>query len=104
MSLRIKKGDKVIVTSGKSKGKKGRVLKFFPDKNKLVVEGANLVKKHKKKKSESEQGGFEEIPLPLHLSSVQLFCTSCNKGVKTKIKIAKDKTKTRVCKKCQKEI
>ncbi|MCF7916405.1 MAG: 50S ribosomal protein L24 [Candidatus Omnitrophica bacterium] len=104
MSLRIKKGDKVIVSSGKSKGKTGKVLKVFSEKNRVIVEGANLVKKHKKRKSESEQGGFEEVPLPVHLSTVQLFCSSCNKGVKTKIKVSKDKSKTRVCKKCQKAI
>ncbi len=104
MSLKIKKGDKVIISSGKSKGKAGKVLKVFAAKNRVVVEGANLVKKHKKRKSEAEQGGFDEIPLPVHLSTVQLFCSSCNRGVKTKIKIAKDKSKARVCKKCQKII
>jgi large subunit ribosomal protein L24 len=104
MSLKIKKGDKVIVNSGKSKGKKGKVLTVFSAKQRAVVEGVNLVKRHKRRKSESEQGGFEEIPLPLHMSTIQLFCPNCNKGVKAKIEIAKDKTKTRVCKKCQKVI
>lgn len=104
MSLGIKKGDKVIVSSGKSKGRTGRVLTVFPNKKMAVVEGANLVKKHKRRKSESEQGGFQEVPLPLHLSSMQLFCSNCNKGVKIKTKISKDKSKIRICKKCQKAI
>ncbi len=104
MSLRIKKGDKVVVGSGKSKGKVGKVLRVFPDKNRAIVEGANLVKKHIRKKSEAEQGGFQEVSLPLSLSSLQLFCSSCNKGRKVKITISKDKSKTRICKKCQKAI
>ncbi len=104
MSLRIKRGDKAVVISGKSRGKTGRVLRIFPSKNKAIVEGVNLVKKHIRKKSEAESGGFEEISLPLNLSSLQLFCPSCNKGRKFRVEIAKDKSKIRVCKKCRKAV
>lgn len=104
MSLKIKKGDKVIVLSGKSRGKVGAILRVFSEKNKAIVEGANLVKKHIRKKSEADQGGFQEIPLPIDLSALQLFCSSCNRGVKVKVEISKDKSKSRICKRCQRAV
>lgn len=104
MSLKIRKNDKVVVISGKNKGKSGRVLRIFPAKNRAIVEGVNLVKKHMRKKSEAEAGGFQEISLPLSLASLQLFCSSCNGPRKFKTEVAKDKTKIRICKKCRKAI
>ncbi|MCK4917763.1 MAG: 50S ribosomal protein L24 [Candidatus Omnitrophica bacterium] len=104
MSLRIKKGDKISVIAGKDKGKTGKVLKFDRTKEKLIAEGINIAKKHARRKSESEQGGIKEIPALIHVSNVMLFCTSCNKGVRFGIKVSDDKTKARICKKCQKVI
>jgi len=104
MSLKIKKGDKVIVIAGKDKGKSGKVVKSFPKNLRVVVEGVNLVKKHLRRRSESEPGGIREVPRPLSISNVAILCSNCNKGVRTGIKIAKDKSKTRICKKCQKPI
>lgn len=104
MSLRIKKGDKVVVISGKSRKKSGKVLRIFPEKNRAIVDGVNIVKKHIRKKTEAEAGGFQEVPLPLSISALQLFCSNCNKPARVKIEISKDKSKTRVCKKCHKAI
>lgn len=104
MSLRIKKGDKVIVIAGRDKGKTGKVVKAIPEELQVVVEGANLVKKHMRRRSENDPGGIKAIPAPLDISNVALFCSSCNKGVRFGVKIAKDKNKIRVCKKCQKPI
>jgi len=104
MSLGIKKGDKVIILSGKDSGKSGKVLEIFKDKSRVIVDGLNLSKKHMRKRSEAEVGGIKEIPMPLHLSKVSLFCSSCNKPVRFGIKILKDKNKIRICKKCQQEI
>ena len=104
MSLGIKKGDKVIILSGKDSGKAGRVLEILKDKSKLIVEGLNLSKKHMKKRSEADVGGIKELPMPLHISKVALFCSSCSKPVRFGIKTLKDKNKIRICKKCQQEI
>jgi len=104
MSLRIKKGDKVVVLSGKNKGKSGKILKVLLPKSGVVVEGVNLVKKHIKRRSESEQGGVKEMPAAIKISNVALFCASCNKGARFGVKQAKDKSKTRICKRCQKPI
>ena len=72
MSLRIKKSDKVIVLAGKEKGKSGKVLKVLTSKQREIVEGVNLVKKHIKRKSEAEAGGVKEIPASLNISNVAL--------------------------------
>ena len=69
--LHIKKGDKVIVLAGAYKGNTGNVLEVFPDKNRAVVEGVNIVKKHTKP-SNDNPGGINEIPAPLHLSNLAL--------------------------------
>ncbi len=104
MSLRIKKNDKVVIISGKSRGKQGRVLRVSPSKGTAIVEGVNMVKKHIRKKSEAEAGGFQEVALPLKLSVMQLFCPKCNKGVRTGVELLKDKGKKRICKKCRKAV
>ncbi len=104
MSLRIKKGDKVEVIAGKNKGKAGKVLKVLSEKRRVVVEGVNLVKKHIRKRSESEPGGIKEIPASLNISNIALFCASCNRGVRFGVKVSSDKSKARICKKCQKPI
>ena len=104
MSLRIKKGDKVEIIAGRDKGKTGKVLGVLLDKRRIVVEGANLVKKHMRRRSESEPGGIKEIPASLSISSVALFCANCSRGVRFGIKISGDKSKARICKKCQKPI
>ncbi len=104
MSLRIKKGDKVEIISGKDKGKTGKVLKVLADNARVVVDGTNLVKKHIRRRSESEPGGIKEIPAALSISSVALFCSNCNRGTRFGVKISKDKSKVRICKRCQKAI
>ncbi len=70
--LHIKKGDKVIVLSGASKGKTGNVLEVFPNKNRAIVDGVNIVKKHTKP-SNDNPGGINEIPAPLHISNLSLI-------------------------------
>jgi len=104
MSLRIKRGDKVVVLAGKDKGKTGKVLRVFPQKMRAIVEGVNLVKKHLRRRSENEPGGIKEIPAPIHLSNLALFCPHCNRGVRFEVKILEDKTKIRICKRCKKQI
>ncbi len=104
MSLRIKKGDLVVVIAGKDKGKKGKVLKVLPKKNRAIVEGVNLVKKHIRRRSEEEKGGIIEIPAPIHISNLMLYCKNCNRGVRFKTQILEDNTKVRVCKKCHSQL
>ena len=100
MALRLKKNDKVVVLTGKDKGKTGKILRFSAGRERVVVEGVNIVKKHMRKRSENSPSGILEIPAPLHISNVALFCPNCRKGVRVGIKVLEGRTKIRVCKKC----
>jgi len=101
MSLRIKRGDLVIVRKGKDRGKTGKVLTVIKPKNRAVVEGLNLTKKHMRRRGEQQPSGIIETPASMHISNLSLWCNSCKKGVRFSIKILDDKSKIRVCKKCQ---
>lgn len=103
MSLHIKKGDKVVVLSGKDKGKTGKVLEIIPSDRRAVVEGVGLVKKHLRKRSENEPGGIKDIPSSLHISNLALFCGNCNRGVRFSVRFA-GQDKLRICKRCQQPI
>jgi len=102
--LRIRKGDRIQVCAGKDKGKTGKILKVLCSKNRVIVEGINLVKKHMRRRSEAEPGGIKEIPSSIHISNLTLFCPHCNRGTRFGIKILEDKTKLRICKRCNKPI
>ena len=97
--MKIKKGDTVLVISGKWRGKTGKVLRAFPRELKVLVEGVNIVKKHQKPKRAEEKGQIVEIPKPIPVSKVKLICPSCKKATRVGYKIEGDE-KFRVCKKC----
>lgn len=101
--MKIIKDDTVLIISGKDKGKKGKVLDVFPKENKVMVEGANLKKKHQKPKKSGEKGQIISLPGPLSISSVKLICPKCGKATRVGFKV-KGKNKVRVCKKCKQEI
>lgn len=102
--MNIKKNDTVKVIAGNYKGKIGKVLKVFPEKERVLVEGVNIVKKHVRKSSRYPQGGIIEMEAPIHVSNVMLICPKC--GEATRVGHAKlvsadgKKGKMRVCKKC----
>ena len=101
--MKIKKGDTVLIISGKDKGRKGKVLKVFPEELKILVEGINLKKKHVRPKREGEKGQIVQIPAPVQISNLKVICPKCGKATRVGYKII-DKKKYRICKKCQKEI
>jgi len=101
--MKIKKGDTILVISGKDKGKKAKVLEAFPREKKILAEGINLVKKHRRAKSEKEKGQVIEIPKKINVSNVKFLCPKCSKAVRIGYKIV-EKKKYRVCKKCKQEI
>jgi large subunit ribosomal protein L24 len=101
--MKIKKGDTVLVISGKWRGKTGKVLRAFPKELKVLVEGVNIVKKHQKPRRAGEKGQIVEIPKPIPISKVKLICPSCKKATRVGYKIEGDK-KFRVCKKCGQKI
>ena len=98
----IRKNDNVIVTTGKDRGKRGRVLRVVPDKNRLVVEGVNMMKRHTKPNPQRQvKGGVVEREASLHASNVQLVCPECGKPTRLGRKILGDGRKVRVCRKCE---
>lgn len=101
MGLRVKKGDTVIVLSGKDKGKTGRVLSVIPKEERVIVEKINMIKKHMKPNKQHPQGGIIEKEGPIHISKVMLICPKCNKPTRIGNKILEDGKKVRVCKKCK---
>lgn len=99
----IKKNDTVKMLVGKDRGKTGKVLRVLPRKDKLVVEGLNIVKKHSRPKREGEKGQRVETFREVWISNVILVCPKCSKETRRGHKISQGK-KYRVCKKCQAEI
>nr|WP_253308010.1 50S ribosomal protein L24 [Rickettsia endosymbiont of Ceutorhynchus assimilis] len=98
IKLKVKKGDEVVVITGKYKGKKGKILKVFPEDNKIIVSGVNLVKKHTKPSQVSE-GGIITKELPIHISNVAHIDPKSGESTKIGFKILADGSKVRVAKK-----
>ena len=101
--MKIKKDDKVVVLSGKDKGKQGKVLIADPKGAKVVVEGVNVATKHQKPRKQGEEGGIIKKEAPLYACKVMRVCPKCDKATRPASKIV-DGKKVRVCKKCGAEI
>jgi large subunit ribosomal protein L24 len=101
--MKIKKGDQVKIISGKDRGKSGKVLRCLPEENKVVVDGINIVKRHKKSNRRGQKGERIMLPIAINVSNAQLVCPQCGKTSRLGWKII-DKGKIRFCKKCGKEI
>ena len=101
--MNIKKDDKVIVLSGKDKGKQGKVMSADPKAMKVIVEGVNVATKHQKAQKQGQEGGIIKVETPIYACKVQLVCPKCGKATRVAHKVTGDK-KVRVCKKCGAEI
>lgn len=99
--MRLKKGDNVLVITGKDKGRKGKIMRAYPANSNILIEGLNLKKKHRRPRKEGEKGQVVEMPAPIHISNVKLICSKCSKPTRTGYLIEGGK-KTRICKKCEK--
>lgn len=100
--MNIKKGDTVVVITGKDKGKSGKVLEVFPKQNRVLVENINIVSKHTKPRTAQEKGGIIKKPAPINVSNVMILC-DCGKATRVAYKLI-DGKKVRVCKKCGKSL
>jgi len=107
--MNIKKGDTVLIITGKDKGKEGTVSRALPQTSKVIVEGRNVVKKHVRPQGQTRQGGIIEKAMPLHVSNVMVKCTECHEPTR----VAHDRRPmgadqklrpVRICKKCGKVI
>ena len=98
--LKIKKGDRVRVLTGKDRGKEGEVMRVLPSTGKVIVDGVNVAKKHQRATKATMQGGIIDKDMPIPVANVALLCPACGKPTRVGYKIDKDGTKVRVCKKC----
>jgi len=96
--MKLKKGDKVIVITGKDKGAKGEILRTMPQEGRVVVQGVNVAKKHRKPTQMNPQGGIESIELPIHVSNVALVDPKEDRPTRVGYKLLKDGKKVRVAK------
>ena len=98
-SFQIKKDDRVTVLTGKDKGKTGKVLKVLSDKNRVVVEKINMIKRHARP-SQTNKGGIIEKEGPIHVSNLQVICPKCADPARLGKKVLEDGSRVRVCRKC----
>ena len=97
----VRKNDNVVVMAGKDRGKRGRVLKVFPDRNRVVVEGVNFIKRHTRPNPRANvKGGIVEREASLHASNVQIVCPECGDPTRIGRQLLGDGRKVRICRKC----
>ena len=104
MSLHVRRGDTVAVLAGKERGKRGKVLAVLRDKNRVLVEHVNMIKKHQRPTQKLRQGGIIEREGFLALSNVLLLCARCDRPSRAGIKVLGDGRKVRVCRRCGESI
>ena len=104
MAMKIVKGDEVLIIHGKDKGARGRVRQNMPREGKVVVEGANIGRKHQRRQGPARQTGIIEVEAPLNRSKVMLICPSCDEPTRVGFRIEENGNKTRYCKKCDSDI
>lgn len=103
MKLKVKKGDQVVILAGKNKGARGEILRVIRDDNKVVVQGVNMIKRHRKP-TQTNAGGIVSEEAPIHVSNVSLIDPKSNKATKVGYKMDKDGTKVRIARKSKAEL
>ncbi len=98
--MSIRRDDKVMVLAGSYKGVTGKVIRVFPEKSRVLVEGVALVKRHTKPNQKIQSGGIIEKEAPIHISNVKLVCSKCGKPTRTGTRILSDGKRVRYCKLC----
>ena len=99
--LKIRKGDRVKVLTGKDRGKEGEVMRVIPDTGKVIVDGVNVVKKHQRATRQTQQGGIIDRDMPVPMSNVAVVCSSCRAATRVGYRFDDQGRKIRVCKKCK---
>jgi len=100
MSIRVRKNDKVMIIKGKDRGKSGNILFVDTKKNRVIVEGINIVKKAKRPDQQNQKGGIIDIESPIRISNVMVICVKCGKVIRVKKRELEDGKRVRICGKC----
>ena len=98
--MQIRKNDSVMVITGRERGKTGKVLRVLPDKDTVIIERVNMVKRHTKPKGPQQTGGILEKEAAIHVSNIMLMCDKCNAPVRIGHKVLGDDKKIRICRRC----
>ena len=98
--MEIRKNDSVMVITGRERGKTGKVLRVLPDKDRVIVERVNMVKRHSKPKGPQHLGGIVEKEAAIHASNIMIMCDKCNAPVRVGRKVLADGKKIRICRRC----
>ena len=102
--MNIRKNDKVVVLSGRDKGKQGEVLRAMPKEGKVVVQGVSVATKHQKARKQGEESSIIKVETPIYACKVMVVCPKCSKPTRVAHKATADGKKVRVCKHCGAEI
>ncbi|HXF76798.1 MAG TPA: 50S ribosomal protein L24 [Methylomirabilota bacterium] len=100
MLVEIRKNDSVMVIAGKERGKTGKILRVLPEKNSVIIERLNIVKRHSKPRGPQQAGGIVEKEARIHVSNVMIMCDKCNAPVRIGHKLLADGKKIRICRRC----
>ena len=98
--MQIRKNDRVMVITGQERGKTGKVLRVLPDKDAIIIERINLVKRHSKPRGPQQPGGIVEKEASIHVSNLMIMCDKCNAPVRVGKKVLSDGKKIRICRRC----
>jgi large subunit ribosomal protein L24 len=102
--MKIRKGDRVQVLTGKDRGKTGTVTRAYPERGRVIVDGVNIAKKHQKPTSQTNTGGIIDKEMPIAVANVAILCGSCGKPTRIGYRFESDGTKVRICRKCGKDL
>ena len=102
--MNVRKNDKVVVLSGKDKGKQGEVLRAMPAEGKVVVQGVSVATKHQKARKQGEESSIIKVETPIYACKVMVVCPKCSKPTRVAHKAGADGKKVRVCKHCGAEL
>ena len=102
--MQIRKNDSVLVISGRERGKTGKVLRVMPEKDSVIIERINIVKRHSKPRGPQQAGGIVEKEAPIRVSNLMIMCDKCNAPVRIGHKVLGDGRKIRICRRCNEAI
>jgi large subunit ribosomal protein L24 len=102
--MKIRKNDTVVIIAGKDKGKRGKVRHAWPDEERVIVEGANMIKRHSRARRAARQAGIIELEAPIRVSNLMLVCEKCGNPTRVSFRFLDDGKKVRICNSCQEVI